>query len=352
VASITGTMRALTISAHGGLDRLEVRDDVPVPALRAPGDVRVRIAAAALNHLDLFTLGGLPGVTITPPWVMGADGTGVVDEVGAAVTAVRPGDTVIINPGISDRTCEYCLAGEQSLCVRFGLLGEHHPGTFADYIVVPAANVRTIPSSIPSEVAAAFTLATLTAWRMVVSRAHVRPDDEVLVWGIGGGVALAALQIVKQIGARAWVTSGSDEKLARARAMGADETINHRTHDVAKEVRARTGKRGVTVVIDSVGQATWTRSLGALGRAGRLVTCGGTSGAMVETDVRRLFWNQWTIMGSTMGNDAEIDAVADELRAGRLLPPIDSAFPLAEGRAAFERLASGEQFGKVVLRVA
>jgi NADPH:quinone reductase-like Zn-dependent oxidoreductase len=352
VATITGSMRALTISEHGGLDRLEVRDDVPVPAVRAPGDVRVRITAAALNHLDLFTLGGLPGVTITPPWVMGADGTGVIDEVGPAATGVRAGDTVIINPGISDRTCEYCLAGEQSLCVRFGLLGEHHPGTFADYVVVPAANVRAIPSSIPSEVAAAFPLATLTAWRMVVSRAHVRPDDDVLIWGIGGGVALAALQIVKQIGARAWVTSGSEEKLARARAMGADETINHRTQDVAKEVRARTGKRGVTVVIDSVGHATWTRSLGALGRAGRLVTCGGTSGPMVETDVRRLFWNQWTIMGSTMGNDAEFDAVADELRADRLLPPIDSVFPLADGRAAFERLASGEQFGKVVLRIA
>ena len=344
-------MRALTISAHGGLDRLELRDDLPTPELRAPTDVRVRIRAAALNHLDLFVVGGLPGVHITPPWIMGADGAGIVDAVGGAVESVRVGDSVIINPGISDRSCDYCLAGEQPLCPRFRLLGEHLPGTLAEYVVVPAANVRTIPASVPAATAAAFPLVTLTAWRMVVARARVEPHDTVLIWGIGGGVALAALQICKRIGAQAWVTSGSDEKLERARALGADVLINHRTTDVAKFVRERTGKRGVSVVIDSVGEATWARSLGALGRAGRLVTCGGTSGPMVETDVRRLFWNQWTIMGSTMGNDAEFDAITSELCAGRLIPPVDSVFDLADGRAAFERLASGEQFGKVVVTI-
>jgi len=328
-----------------------VRDDLPVPDVVAPTDVRVRVRAAALNHLDLFVVAGLPGVTIVPPWVMGADATGVVDAVGRDVRGLVPGDTVIVNPGISDRTCEYCLAGEQPLCLRYRLLGEHLPGTIAEYVVVPAANLRTVPADVPAEVAAAFPLATLTAWRMVVTRARVEPGDTVLIWGIGGGVALAALQIVKRIGAQAWVTSGSAEKLARARALGADETFDHRTTDVAKEVRARTNKRGVSVVIDSVGEATWARSLGALGRAGRLVTCGGTSGPMVQTDVRRLFWNQWTIMGSTMGNDAEFDAVAAELRAGRLIPPVDSVFPLADARAAFERLASGEQFGKIVVRI-
>ena len=328
-----------------------MRDDLPVPDVVAPTDVRVRVRAAALNHLDLFVVAGLPGVTIVPPWVMGADATGVVDAVGRDVRGLVPGDTVIVNPGISDRTCEYCLAGEQPLCLRYRLLGEHLPGTIAEYVVVPAANLRTVPADVPAEVAAAFPLATLTAWRMVVTRARVEPGDTVLIWGIGGGVALAALQIVKRIGAQAWVTSGSAEKLARARALGADETFDHRTTDVAKEVRARTNKRGVSVVIDSVGEATWARSLGALGRAGRLVTCGGTSGPMVQTDVRRLFWNQWTIMGSTMGNDAEFDAVAAELRAGRLIPPVDSVFPLADARAAFERLASGEQFGKIVVRI-
>jgi NADPH:quinone reductase-like Zn-dependent oxidoreductase len=344
-------MRALTISAHGGLDRVEYRDDVPAPALQAPTDVRVRVEAAALNHLDLFVVGGLPGVRIVPPWVLGADAVGVVDSVGDAVGDVRVGDRVVLNPGLSDRTCEYCLAGEQPLCPRFRLLGEHAPGTLAEYVVVPEANVRAIPADIPAEVAAAFPLATLTAWRMVVTRARVRPGDQVLVWGIGGGVAVAALQIAKRIGATVWVTSGRAAKLERARALGADHVLDHRTDDVPRVIREATGKRGVDVVIDSVGEATWARSLQALGRAGRLVTCGATSGPTAQTDLRRLFWNQWTIMGSTMGNDAEFETVVGELRAGRLIPPIDSVFDLADGRAAFERLATGEQFGKIVVRV-
>jgi NADPH:quinone reductase-like Zn-dependent oxidoreductase len=344
-------VRALTISAHGGLDQIEYRDDLPVPELRGPTDVRIRVVAAALNHLDLFVVSGLPGVTITPPWVMGGDAAGTIDTVGDAVSGFRTGDTVIINPGISDRTCAYCLEGDHPLCVRYGILGEHHPGTMAEYVVVPAANVRTIPSGTDMVVAAALPLATLTAWRMVVSRAKVGPNDQVLIIGIGGGVALAALQIAKQRGARVWVTSGSDDKLARARELGADETINHATEDIAKTVRARTGKRGVDVVIDNVGEQTWKQSLGALGKRGRLVTCGGTSGPMVETDIRRMFWNQWTIMGSTMGNDAEFDAMTEEFRAGRLMPPIDSVHELRDGARAFERLASGKQFGKIVVRI-
>ena len=343
-------MRALVINAHGDLERVEYRNDVPDPELRQPTDVRIRVRAAALNHLDLFVISGLPNVTITAPWVLGADAMGEVESVGSAVRDVRVGDRVIVNPGISDRSCEYCLAGEKPLCVRFGILGEHLPGTLAEYIVVPSANVRRIPPEITDISAAAFTLATLTAWRMVVSRARVRAGDQVLIQGIGGGVALAALQICKSLGATVWVTSRSEEKLARARAIGADETISS-TADVAREVRARTGRRGVDVVIDSVGEATWAQSLGALGRAGRLVTCGGTSGPSVQTDVRRLFWNQWSILGSTMGNDAEFDAIAAELSAGRLFPEIDRVFELAEGRQAFERLAHADQFGKIVITI-
>jgi NADPH:quinone reductase-like Zn-dependent oxidoreductase len=344
-------VKGLTISAHGGLDQLELRDDLPMPQVQQPTDVRVRMRAAALNHLDLFVVGGLPGVTITPPWVLGADGTGVVDEIGDDVHHVAMGDTVVINPGISDRTCEYCRAGEQSLCIRFGILGEHHPGTMAEYVIVPAMNVRVIPATIPADIAAAFSLATLTAWRMVVTRAQVRAGERVLIWGIGGGVAIAALQICKQLGAYVSVTSGSDVKLTRARALGADETINHRTSDVTRVLRERTAKRGVDVVIDDVGVATWKQSLLVLGRRGRLVTCGATSGPMVETDIRRLFWNQWTIMGSTMGNDAEFDVVVEQLRAGRLYPPVDHVYPLADGRYAFERLEKSEQFGKVVIEI-
>ncbi len=334
-------MRALTISAHGGPERLELREDLSIPVL-SPGEVRVRVLVASLNHLDLFVLKGLPGVNITPGWIMGADAVGIIDGTD---------DLVVVNPGISDGTCEYCLRGEQSLCVQFRLLGEHLPGTIADYIVVPARNVARIPRATPIPEAAAFTLTTLTAWRMLVTRAQLRPNENVLIQGIGGGVALAALQIAKHIGARVWVTSSSDEKLARARELGADETINYRTTDVAREVRARTAKRGVDVIVDSVGEATWASSLGALGKFGRLVTCGATSGPMVTTDARRLFWNQWTILGSTMGNEDEFAAVTNELREGRLLPPIDSVFDITEGREAFARLESGAQFGKIVVRV-
>jgi NADPH:quinone reductase-like Zn-dependent oxidoreductase len=345
-------VRGLTISAHGGLDRIELRDDLPTPSLSANAQVRVRVVAAALNHLDLFVVGGLPNVRITPPWVLGADAMGIVDEIGDGVTDVQVGDTVLINPGVSDRTCSYCLAGEQSLCPRFGIMGEHVPGTMAEYVVVPSANVRRVAAESDPAQGAAFTLSTLTAWRMLRSRAGLLPGEHVLIWGIGGGVALACLQIAKLLGAFVTVTSGSDAKLERAITMGADDTINHRGIDVGKEMRSRTGKRGVDVVVDSVGEATWSQSLGALARSGRLVTCGGTSGPTVTTDVRRLFWNQWSILGSTMGNDAEFDAVVEHFRAGRLLPPIDRVYPLEQGRDAFERMAGAEQFGKLVVRIA
>jgi NADPH:quinone reductase-like Zn-dependent oxidoreductase len=343
-------VRALTISAHGGLEQLAVRD-LPMPELRTSTDVRIRVRAVALNHLDLFVLHGLPGVTLVPPWVVAADACGVVDVVGKDVTDVSVGDLVVINPGISDRTCVYCQAGEHSLCLRYKLLGEHLPGTAAEYIVVPATNVRSIPSSTDPTVAAAFPLVTLTAWRMVHTRARVRAGERVLIWGIGGGVAIAALQICKSIGAEVWVTSSNDEKLARARQLGADHTLHSRRDDVAAGIRQATSKAGVDVVIDDVGHDTWSRSLQALGRRGRLVTCGATSGPTVETDLRRLFWNQWTILGSTMGNDEEFDAIVGELRAGRLYPPVDGVWPLEQGRAAFARLAAAEQFGKVVIAI-
>lgn len=344
-------MRALTIDAHGALDQLKFRDDVPEPELASPDDVRVRVQAAALNHLDLWVVAGVPGVGIHKGWILGADCVGVVDAVGSNVTTVGEGNRVVLNPGVSDRTCEYCRTGDNPLCLQYRILGEHRPGVIADFVVVPEANVLTIPDSIDLPSAAAFPLATLTAWRMVVSRAQVRAGEQVLIQGIGGGVAQASLSIAKLLGAHVWVTSGSDVKLERARMLGADEGINNRNTDVAREVRGRTGKRGVDVVIDCVGEATWASSLGALGKRGRLVTCGGTSGPNLQTDVRRLFWNQWTIMGSTMGSDSEFAAIVGELRAGKLRPVVDSVFPIEQGRQAFERLQSGQQFGKVVIAV-
>lgn len=344
-------MRALTISAHGGLEQLELRRDLPEPAVVKPTDVRVRVRAAALNRLDLFMVGGLPHIKITPPWIVGSDGAGIVEEVGAGVTRVKPGDHVVLNPGLSCRSCEYCLTGDSPLCLEYGILGEHYPGTICESLVIAESNVVAIPSQIPFTDAAAFPLATLTAWRMLVSKAKVQAGENILIWGIGGGVALAALQIAKSRGARTWVTSGSAEKLERAKALGADEVIDHSAVDVGREVRARTGKRGVDVVIDSVGEKTWGQSLFALGKRGRLVTCGGTSGPMVQTDVRRLFWNQWTIMGSTMGNEEEFAAATAEFAAGRILANVDSVFPMERAAEAYARLASGGQFGKVVIEI-
>jgi NADPH:quinone reductase-like Zn-dependent oxidoreductase len=342
-------MRGLVVEGHGGVEMVQVRTDLVPPALDGPHAVRVRIEAVALNRLDLFVLAGWPGLALTPDWVPVADGTGVVEAVGSAVTRVRAGDTVVLNPGSSCRACQYCLAQQQPLCLEYGILGEDRPGTAAELVVVPEWNVSAVSSEIPAAERAAFGLATLTAYRMVHGKARLAAGEQVLIWGIGGGVALAALQLAKAQGATVWATSSDGEKLQRATAMGADHVLNHAEENVPAVIRAATGKRGVDVVIDSVGTATWTRSLQSLGRGGRLVTCGGTSGPMVETDVRRLFMNQWTIHGSTMGSEQEWDAVVDTFRAGGLRPPVDHVYPLVEARAAYARLQSGAQFGKVVI---
>ncbi len=334
---------------HGDLSMLEVAD-VPEPEV-TDGWVKIRLTAAGLNRLDLFTLGGLPGITLEFPHIPGSDGAGVVTEVGSGAQGVEPGDQVIFNPGVSCYECEYCKNGEHSLCVRYRLLGEHLPGTFAEYAVVPHQNIAKKPHTASWHEAAAFSLVTITSWRMMVTRADVQADEVVLIWGIGGGVSGTCLQIAKMLGAFVIATSSSDEKLAVARTMGADEVLNHSRVDVAKEVRAITKRRGADVVIDNVGEATWAQSLKALGRAGRLVTCGATTGARVVSDVRRLFWNQYTIMGSTMGNAAEYRKIVELLGQGELIPRVDSVFPLDEGIAAFERLESGERRGKVVVEI-
>jgi NADPH:quinone reductase-like Zn-dependent oxidoreductase len=343
-------MRAVVIRGYGGLDRVVV-EEVPRPSVRDPNDVVVALKAAALNRLDLFVIGGLPGVSHTFPHIIGCDGAGVVEAVGGAVTRVKPGDRVMINPGLWCGQCSFCLDGEQSLCTRFQVLGEHVTGTFAEAVRVPEDNVALLAAGVPWAEAAAFPLATLTAWRMVVTRAAVRPAETVLIQGIGGGVALAALASARRLGARVIVTSSSDMKLERARALGADETINYATADVAKEVRRLTDKRGAQVVVDSGGEKSWETSLRCLGRGGRLVTCGGTTGPMVTTDVRRLFWHGWTLMGSTMGNCTEFAQIAALFARGELRPVVDSVLPLEQARAALARMESGGQFGKLVLSI-
>ena len=344
-------MRAWVIRAIGGLDQLEIAD-VPDPAGPLEGrQVRIALQAAALNRLDLFVVRGLPH-EYHYPHILGGDGTGVVEAVGAEVRSLRPGDRVMINPGIPDYSCTYCRAGEHSLCLNYRLLGEHLPGTLTQAIVVPEQNVAVIPA-LPQPLtwaeAAAFSLVTLTAWRMVVTRAQVRPGETVLVWGIGGGVSLAAMRIAKLKGARVIVTSSSDAKLAEAQKLGADVTLNHKTRRISQEVRALTNKRGADVVIENVGEATWDESLRSLGRGGRLVSCGATTGPKVTFDMRRLFWYQWSIMGSTMGNDAEYREIVRLLGTGELRPIVDRVFPFTEARAAFERLERGEQLGKIAI---
>jgi NADPH:quinone reductase-like Zn-dependent oxidoreductase len=346
-------MRAWVIRATGGLDQLQLADVPDPPSALDPRAVRVALRAAALNHLDLFVVRGLPHQHDFPH-ILGADGAGVVAAVGAEVRTVRPGDRVMINPGIADGTCAYCRAGEQSLCVTYRMLGEHLPGTLAEQVVVPEQNLAIIPTlatPLTWAEAAAFSLVTLTAWRMVVTRARVAPEETVLIWGIGGGVSLSALRIAKLKGARVIVTSSDDAKLAAARRLGADSTLNHRTEPVAQRVRALTAKRGADVVIENVGEATWDQSLRALARGGRLVTCGATTGPMVTIDLRRLFWYQWSILGSTMGNAAEYQEVVRLLGAGELRPLVDRVFPFEQGRQAFERLERGEQLGKIALQI-
>ncbi len=344
-------MRALVLPKLGGWEDLTVAE-VPAPEIRRPQDVRVRVHTAGINHLDLFILGGLPGISYTFPHIVGSDAAGVIESVGSGVTGWSVGDRVMMNPGIGCNACDLCAADQQPLCRRYALLGEHVPGTVGEYVVVPASNLARVPDAMPWDQAAGFSLAALTSWRMMTGRARVLAGETVLIWGIGGGVAQSCLQIAKLLGATAIVTSSSDAKLERARALGADHLLNHAREDVPKAVRALTDGRNADVVIDNVGEATWEKSLRALGRGGRLVTCGGTTGPMVTTDVRKLFWYQWNLMGSTMGGDREYQEVARHAAEGRLWPVVDSVVPLSEGANAFRRMADGAQFGKLVIEVA
>jgi NADPH:quinone reductase-like Zn-dependent oxidoreductase len=254
-----------------------------------------------------------------------------------------------VNPNLTCRRCEFCRQGEDSQCVRYGLLGEHVPGGLAEFVPVRGDSVLRLPPHVRHEDAAAFILVNLTAWRMLVTQAALQPGEDVLILGVGGGVSSAAVQIAKLCGAHVWVTSSSEAKLERARALGADECINYATDDWAKVVFEKTSRRGVDVVVESVGAATWRRSLRSLRKGGRLVTCGATTGPIGETDIRLVFWNPLRIIGSTMGSRREFDAVMTELFRGRLRPVIDEVTPLAEGAAAQRRLADGRQFGKIVL---
>lgn len=343
--------------AHGGLDQLAVIHDAPTPQVTRHRDVRVRLRAAALNHLDLWTLHGLPGLSVELPHILGGDGAGVVDDVGDDVTRVQPGERVLLNPGIACYRCQDCERGDHPLCPEYRLLGEHRSGTLAQYIVVPEQNVVPIPE-MPEGAeplswgeAAAFGLVTLTAWRMLTTRARVRAGEAVLIHGVGGGVSSTALRVAKLVGALVVATSSSDAKLAKARELGADVTINYENEDVVQATRAALGRKGVDVVIENVGEATWDTSLRLLDRGGRLVSCGATTGPRAQIDIRRLFWYQWSILGSTMGSLAEFDEIVRLLGQGKLRPLVDATVLLDRASEAFGKLESGAHMGKLVVAI-
>lgn len=338
-------MKAVFFRRHGGNEVLEYGDQ-PDPS-PGPGEVAVGIRAAAMNHLDIFVRDGIPGVPL--PQIPGGDGAGIVEAIGKGVSGLTPGDRVLVQPGLYCNICEFCRSGEQSLCVKYQIVGEHGPGTFAEKSVLPARNLFPIPGGLSFEQAAAFPLSYLTAWRIIVTRGAVRPGDTVLIHGIGGGVGWAALEIALLCGARVIATTSGEEKAAAARAAGAELVVDHAKENVGEAVRRQTAKRGVDVVVDSVGEKTWMTSLKAVRRGGRIVTCGATTGPNPAEEIRLLYWKQISILGSTMGNDREFRALLQAVAAGRILPRIDRVLPLSQAPEAYRLLEEGRQFGKIVL---
>jgi len=339
-------MRAVRFHQHGGVDVLRC-EEAPDPVL-APGEVLVRVRACALNHLDLWERRGLPRVSIPLPHISGSDVAG--DVVAADAADVVVGQRVMLQPGVSCGRCAACLAGADNDCARYEVLGyRNHPGGYAELVKVPVQNLVPLPDAIDYVRAAAFPLTFVTAWHMLVTKARIAGGDDVLILAAGSGVGQAAIQIACLHGARVFATAGSDDKLERARALGAAEVIHHHKQDIAEEIKRLTNKRGVDVVIEHVGEATWPKSMRALARNGRLVTCGATTGARGTIDLSALFAKQLSVLGSYMGTKRELLSAAEHFFQGRLQPAIDRTFPLAEAAAAQRRLEESGQFGKIVL---
>lgn len=342
-------MKAVRFHEHGGIDRLRY-EDAPDP-VAGPGEVVVRVKACALNYLDLWERRGLPGIQFSFPHISGSDIAGIIESAGPGVTHVKPGDKTLVNPGLSCMRCEQCFAGNDNHCRGYSVLGYFTDGGYAERVRIPAVNALPYPAALSFTDAASMPLVFLTAWHMLVTRCAIRTGEDVLVLGAGSGVGSAAIQIAKLFHARVITTAGDEKKLEKARALGADHVIDHTKQKIRDEVRRITGKRGVDIVFEHVGAATWDDSVNALARHGRLVTCGATTGFDVRVDLRHVFSKELTLMGSYMGSKHELLQVLKLVDAGLLRPVVSEVFPLQEAGRAQEKLEQREHFGKVVLAI-
>jgi len=340
-------VQAVKFTGHGGTDVIEY-GEFPDPD-PAADEVLVDVKAGALNHLDVWTRRGLPHIDLEMPHVPGSDGAGVVESVGDRVTRFEPGDRVALAAGTYCGECEYCRHGDPAMCVRFGVIGEHTRGVHSEQAAVPEKNLVPVPDGVDWETAAAAPLVFQTAWRMLMDRGDVRAGEDVLVLGASGGVGHAAVQIADHAGATVYATGSSDEKLEHARDCGADHVIDYEAENFAERIRELTGKRGVDVVVDHVGAATWTDSLASLAKGGRLLTCGATTGPNPETDINRIFWNQLQVIGSTMATPGQVDDVLELVWDGTFEPRTREVLPMSETVRAHEMLENREGFGKVVV---
>jgi NADPH:quinone reductase-like Zn-dependent oxidoreductase len=340
-------MKATIFRQHGGAEVLEYAE-VDEPRIRA-NEVLVEVRACALNHLDVWARKGLPGIDIPLPHILGNDIAGVVREAGEVVDWIKPGDEVLLQPGVSCGHCAECLRGLDNLCAAYDMLGYRRDGGYAELVAAPAVNVIPKPANLSWEEAAALPLVTVTAWHMLVTRARVEPGEDVLIHAAGSGVGSIGIQIAKLRGARVIATAGSDEKLEKARALGADDVVNYTRADWPKEVRRLTNKKGVEVVFEHTGAETWPGSISSLARDGRLVTCGATSGYDARTDLRQVFYRHLSLLGSFMGSKAELLDAMKFVERGQIRAVVDRTLPLAEARRAHELMEDRAQFGKLVL---
>ena len=340
-------MKAVIFNQHGGPGVLEYVD-APDPTIKAD-EVLVEVKACALNHLDIWVRSGMPGIAIPLPHILGNDVAGVVREVGDLVSWVKAGDEVMLQPGVSCGHCRECLSGRDNLCRDYDILGSRRDGGYAQLVAAPAVNVIPKPENLSWEEAAALPLVTVTAWHMLVTRASVQPGEDVLIHAAGSGVGSVGIQVAKLRGARVIATASSDEKLRKAMELGADDVVNYLHEDWSKEVKRLTNKRGVDVVFEHTGAATWAGSIASLKSNGRLVTCGATSGFAAQTDIRQIFYRHLTILGSFMDSKSELLEAMKFIENGKIRAVVDQTLPLAEARRAHELMEDRAQFGKLVL---